>query len=213
MSQITIVEIAGELVVDSQIIAEQLGIEHKSLLKLVRKHQAKIEAKFGTVGFEISPRQIKDGQPNPSPSQFAWLNEGQITALLTLCRNTERVVDLKFDLVEKFQEQKKQLENPVDRALFNQLADRISKLEVNASKALPPVVPEMTRAMQVKDLVYSYVERMDSSYEKAYRLLYNKFGLLYNWKPDAKSKLSKIVQIETAGLIESLYQLALKLFI
>jgi hypothetical protein len=144
---------------------------------------------------------------------FAWLNEGQITALLTLCRNTERVVDLKFDLVEKFQEQKKQLENPVDRVLFNQLADRISKLEVNASKALPPVVPEMTRAMQVKELVYSYVERMDSSYEKAYRLLYNKFGLLYNWKPDAKSKLSKIAQIEAAGLIESLYQLALKLFI
>jgi phage regulator Rha-like protein len=208
MSQITIVEIAGELVVDSRIIAEQLGIEHKNFLETLRKHKAKLEKGFKKkVAFQTEPS--ASGQKEV----FALLNEGEATALMALSRNTDRVVELKIGLAVAFQEQKKQLENPVDRALFNQLADRIAKLESSASKALPPVVPEMTRAMQVKELVYSYVERMDSSYEKAYRLLYNKFGLLYNWKPDAKSKLSKIAQIEAAGLIESLYQLALKLFI
>jgi phage regulator Rha-like protein len=38
MSQITIVEIAGELVVDSRIIAEQLGVKHVSFMKLIKKH-------------------------------------------------------------------------------------------------------------------------------------------------------------------------------
>ena len=203
MSQITIVEIQGELVVDSRIIAEQLGIEHRSFIKLIRKHQIKIETKFGGVGFEIAP----------DSAVFAWLNENQITALLTLCRNTDRVVDLKFDLVEKFREQKKQLENPIDRKLFNELADRIAKLETQPVAALPPAVPEMTRVAQVKELAINYVNRMGCEYESAWKLLYTKFGLLYGWKPTPKSKLSKIAQIEAAGKIEELYQLALKLFI
>ena len=200
MSQITF---DLTLVVDSRIIAEQLGIEHRSFIKLIRKHQIKIETKFGGVGFEIAP----------DSAVFAWLNENQITALLTLCRNTDRVVDLKFDLVEKFREQKKQLENPIDRKLFNELADRIAKLETQPVAALPPAVPEMTRVAQVKELAINYVNRMGCEYESAWKLLYTKFGLLYGWKPTPKSKLSKIAQIEAAGKIEELYQLALKLFI
>jgi phage regulator Rha-like protein len=214
MSQITIVEIQGELVVDSRIIAEQLEIQHESFIKLIKKHEVKIEAKFGKVGFEIGT-----SQPNANGAvhevKFAWLNENQITALLTLCRNTDRVVDLKFDLVEKFGEQKKQLENPIDRKLFNELADRIAKLEAQPVAALPPTVPEMTRVAQVKELVINYVNRMGCEHENAWKLLYTKFGLLYGWKPapKSKSKLSKIAQIEADGKIEELYQIALKLFI
>jgi phage regulator Rha-like protein len=215
MNEITIVEVAGELVVDSRIIAEQLGIEHKSLLKLVRKHQAKIEAKFGKVRFEISDIEMPNGGTRQEVA-FAWLNEGQITALMTLCRNTDRVVDLKFDLVEKFSAQKKQLENPIDRALFNELANRIAKLETNGVKALPPLVPELTRVDQVKELVINYANRMGcTNPQPIWQQLYTKFGLLYSWKaiPKAKTKLSKILQIEALGKIEELYQLALKLFI
>jgi hypothetical protein len=65
----------------------------------------------------------------------------------------------------------------------------------------------------VKELVFNYVDRMGCEYAAAWKLLHNKFGLLYKWKPDPKSKLSKIAQIEAAGMIEELYQLALKLFV
>jgi phage regulator Rha-like protein len=213
MNEITIVEVAGELVVDSRIIAEQLEIQHESFMKLIKKHKVKIEAKFENLRFEIGT-----SQPNSNGAvhevTFAWLNENQITALLTLCRNTERVVDLKFDLVEKFSAQKKQLENPIDRKLFTELADRIAKLEKSVP-ALPPVVPEMTRVAQVKELVFNYQKRMNCDYDSAWNLLYTKFGLLYSWKaiPKTKTKLSKILQIEALGKIEELYQLALKLFI
>ncbi len=210
MNEITIVEIEGQLVIDSRIIAEQLEIQHVSFMKLIKKHKVKIEAKFGQVRFEIRP--LTSGQNE----NFAWLNENQITALMTLCRNTDRVVDLKFDLVEKFRDQKRQLENPLDRKLFTELADRIAKLETSSVKALPPAVPELTRVAQVKELVLNYAARLGcENPQTVWQLLYTKFGLLYPWKaaPKAKTKLSKIAQIEAAELIEELYQLALKLFI
>jgi phage regulator Rha-like protein len=190
MSDITVVEVAGELVVDSRLIAEQLDIEHKSFIKLIRKHQVKIEAKFGTMRFEISASEMPDGRPNPNPSQFVWLNEGQATALLTLCRNTERVVDLKFDLVEKFQAQKKQLENPIDRTLLVDLAQRVTRLESLSISVLPSgsSVPEMTRSAQVKELVYHYVDKINCDYEAAWQLLYRKFGLLYSWRPNPQEQ-------------------------
>jgi hypothetical protein len=54
MSQITIIEIAGELVVDSRIIAEQLGIKHKTFIENVRTHKAMIEANFGILPFQTA---------------------------------------------------------------------------------------------------------------------------------------------------------------
>jgi phage regulator Rha-like protein len=127
MSQITVVEIQGELVVDSRIIAEQLENNHESLMSLIKKHQIKIEAKCGNLRFEIGT-----SQPNLNGAvhevKFAWLNEKQSAALLNLCRNTDRAVDLKIDLASAYADQKKQLENPIDRKLFAELADRIAKL-------------------------------------------------------------------------------------
>lgn len=215
MSQITIVEIQGELVVHSRLLAEQLDIKHLSLLKLVNKHQVKIEANFGQVRFEIETVQNSVGAINEV--KFAWLNESQALILMTLSRNTEEVLDRKLGLIQAFLHQRKQLENPIDRALFNELANRIAKLETSSIKALPPVVPELTRVHQVKELVFNYAARMGAvNPQPIWQSLYTKFGLLYpQWKaiPKEKTKLSKILQIEQAGLIEELYQLALKLFI
>jgi phage regulator Rha-like protein len=209
MNEITIAEVAGELVIDSRIIAEQLGIKHKSFLGTVRSHLAVIEEHFGKVPFETAP--LESGQSEA----FVWLNEGQANFLMTLSRNAPEVIRQKAGIVKAFAEQKKQLENPIDRKLFSELADRIAKLETSSVKALPPVVPEMTRVAQVKELVFNYQKRMNCDFDSAWSLLYNKFGLLYNWKaiPKDKSKLSKILQVEAAGKIEELYQLALKLFI
>lgn len=101
-----------------------------------------------------------------------------------------------------------------DRQLYDELnAIKQTLIEIKQGQIALPAVPEMTRVAQVKELVASYVDRMGSEYEKTWQHLYRKFGLLHHWHPNAKSKKSKLAQIEEAGLIEELYQLALKLFI
>lgn len=215
MTEITIVQIENQLVVDSRIIAEQLGIKHLSFLKLIKAHKATIEANFGVVRFEI--HKPLEGSQGGRPETFYWLTESQATFLMALSRNTPEVISCKVGLIKAFDEQKKQLENPADRALLNELANRIAKLEEQSVLALPPVVPEMSRVAQVKELVLNHADRLGATNpQPIWRLLYTKFGLLYpQWKPmpKDKTKLSKVLQIEAAGLIEELYQLALKLFI
>lgn len=44
--------------------------------------------------------------------RIAWLTENQAEAMLTLVRNTEQAVDLKFELVKAFQEAKRRLKSP-----------------------------------------------------------------------------------------------------
>jgi phage regulator Rha-like protein len=220
MNEITIVEVAGQLVVDSRIIAEQLGIEHRSFIKLINKHVFKIEAKFGQVGFEIATVQNSAGAINEI--KFAWLNEGQITALLTLCRNTERVVDLKFDLVEKFHEQKRQLENPVDRTLYNSLADRIAKLEVQPKPSLslprasvdpvPGEIAPMTERALCNRLVREYVFNQTTSqplneqdvWRWQYRELKYRHKYDINARFDETKHKTKLAQIEADGYLPQL---------
>jgi phage regulator Rha-like protein len=119
MTDITLVKVAGELVVDSRIVAEELGIKHKTFLENVRTHKATIEANFGKVPFQTA----RDS------TVFVYLNEAQSTFVMTLSRNTPQVVKCKAGLVKAFQEQKKRLEDPADRALFDGLADRIAQTD------------------------------------------------------------------------------------
>jgi phage anti-repressor protein len=154
------------------------------------------------------------GWVNPNPKENIWLTIDCFKTWGMMANTSQgKQVRTYFLRCEKIAKQKSAELLQSQQALFTELADRISRLEAKTAPALPPVVPELTRAMQVKELVYNYVERMDGSYEKAWRLLYSKFGLLYSWKPLPKSKLSKIAQIEAAGKIEELYQLALKIFL
>lgn len=216
MNEITIVEVQGQLVVDSRIIAEQLEIQHKNFLETIQRHHATIEANFGGVAFETEAiTNTVSGKTNQVV--FCYLTEDQSTFLMTLSRNSPKVILCKVGLVKAFSDQKRQLENPIDRTLYNELANRIAKLETTPAPALLPVVPELTRVHQVKELVLNYAKRMGVvNPQPVWQQLYTKFGLLY---PKCKliskeeTKLSKVLQIEQAGFIEELYQLALKLFI
>ena len=52
MSNLTVTEFDGALVVDSRLIADELGIQHRTFIKTVRKYQTKIESRFGLLRFE-----------------------------------------------------------------------------------------------------------------------------------------------------------------
>lgn len=96
---ITIQPVKGEPRVDSRIIAEQLGVQHNSTMRLLKRYQNRFE-RWGVFGFEI--HKPKSGSKGGRSEKFTLLNENQAFFLLTLTDNTERTVQLKSDLVEAF---------------------------------------------------------------------------------------------------------------
>lgn len=99
MTNLSVFEHRGDLVVDSRLIAQELGIEHKNLLATIDKHLNRIQ-KFGTVAFET--REFKTSRGNRSTERFAYLTEDQASFVMTLSRNTEQVLECKFNLVKAF---------------------------------------------------------------------------------------------------------------
>lgn len=109
MAEILVVEHSedGALVVDSRLIAEQLGIEHESFMRTIKKYEKETEQAFGVLRFEIGEPQggLKGGRP----PEYVYLTEDQATFLTTLSRNTPEVVECKKQLVLKFSEAKRLL--------------------------------------------------------------------------------------------------------
>lgn len=109
MADLIISEHGNELVVDSRLVAEKLGIEHKAFLQTLKKYQDKIESRFGTIAFQMESSKMPDGRINPKPEKYALLTENQALILMTFSRNTEEVVECKFALVEAFDKAKKRM--------------------------------------------------------------------------------------------------------
>lgn len=95
---ITLTTHRGEARVDSRLLAEQLGNQHESTMKLLKEYRADFR-EFGILRFEIGEITGR-GQPE----QHALLNEDQCYLLLTYSRNTPRARVLKINLVKAFSE-------------------------------------------------------------------------------------------------------------
>lgn len=94
-----------DLVVSSENVARGSDVEHRAVLQLIAKHEAKLE-RFGTLAFEMR----KSGG---MPTRVALLNEQQATLLMTFMRNTDRVVDFKVALVKGFYELARTVNKPL----------------------------------------------------------------------------------------------------
>ncbi|MEM9449790.1 MAG: Rha family transcriptional regulator [Cyanobacteria bacterium P01_E01_bin.6] len=102
MTLLNVSDHGGILVIDSRLIAAELGIEHRSFLKTLDEYQTQIEQAFGFLRFEIA-----EINGRGRPSRYAYLTEEQSTFVMALSRNTSRVVQCKIDLVKAFSEAKK----------------------------------------------------------------------------------------------------------
>jgi anti-repressor protein len=111
MSNLTVTERDGVLVIDSRLIAERLAIKHKNFLATIEKYLSQIESSFGAVAFQT--REFKTRQGNTSIERFAFLSEDQATFLMTLSRNTEQVVECKLALVQAFSKAKQVIKQVV----------------------------------------------------------------------------------------------------
>lgn len=87
----------NEPMTTSLTVAEGVETEHKSVLQLLRRHVGDL-GEFGEVAFQMRLN------PQGSPTEFAWLNEGQSLFLLTLMRNSPVVVEFKKALIRAFLE-------------------------------------------------------------------------------------------------------------
>lgn len=95
----------------SSIVAECTNLQHHTITRTIRKHQARFE-RFGKVGFKIQA--LKSGQ---SAKDFI-LNEQQATLLVTFLKNTEQVANFKENLVKAFFEMREELSKfRIQRAL------------------------------------------------------------------------------------------------
>jgi phage regulator Rha-like protein len=79
---------------DSLAIAEGVGLEHRTVIRLIRKYESDFN-QLGTLNFESS----KSGG---LPTEYAILNEDQATYLVTLFRNSDIVRAFKLQLVKEF---------------------------------------------------------------------------------------------------------------
>jgi phage regulator Rha-like protein len=79
-------------------IAEGVGVQHKNVIALLRKHLPDFE-EFGRVAFQTQPFATAGGE---QIREVAVLNEHQATLLLTYSRNTDVVKDFKKRLVREF---------------------------------------------------------------------------------------------------------------
>ena len=113
MTKLTVLQHDDVLVVASRLIAQNLDIEHRSFVKTPNRYKSHIESGFGVLRFEVA--KPSKGIEISRPNRFAWLTEDQTTFVMTLSRNTDRVVQCKMNLIKAFSEAKS---NNVTRLLL-----------------------------------------------------------------------------------------------
>jgi hypothetical protein len=84
MSNLNVTTQNNTLVVDSRLIAEDLGIEHRALVQTIKKHQSVIEQHFGVVTFPVS--KPSEGSQGGRPQKYALLTVSQLRCLLSKTR-------------------------------------------------------------------------------------------------------------------------------
>lgn len=98
-TELSIESIGDELVVDSRLIAMQLGIEHRALFRTIDKYISELQH-FGHLRFENATVTNSVGATNTV--KFVYLNENQSALLMTISRNTKQVIECKINLVTAF---------------------------------------------------------------------------------------------------------------
>jgi len=87
-----------EPVTTSLIVASRTDNTHRAVFRLIKTHEDGLR-RFGVLRFEITKPKGKNGG---RPSEYAILNEQQVTYLVALMNNSPTVIDFKIELVKQF---------------------------------------------------------------------------------------------------------------
>lgn len=105
MNDFAITPIRGELRADSRLFAPKLDLRHRQIMDNIRKYESEFR-ELGVLPFETEK---PSGDKGGRPQEFALLNEDQAYFLLTLSRNSDKVVAAKLALVKAFRDARAQL--------------------------------------------------------------------------------------------------------
>jgi phage regulator Rha-like protein len=126
MSNLAVFEQNGVLVVDSRLVASELNVTHSDWMRnIIKKYQAQIEQGFGSLRFE---NEVKKREIGATSENFVWLTEDQVLFVMTLSRNTERVIQCKMNLVKAFSNARKQLQQPQPMTTIQALAVMVNQM-------------------------------------------------------------------------------------
>jgi phage regulator Rha-like protein len=112
MNNLAVIESNGILVVDSRLVADQLGIQHRSFFqKVILKYQQDIEEDWGVVRFQIA--KLSQSARGGRPERYALLTEQQAYLVLTYSKNTLQARQCKRQLVKAFDKAKKIIQETI----------------------------------------------------------------------------------------------------
>lgn len=109
MNELIKIEIVeGNQVIDSRVVAEGLGIQHRAFIATIRKYQTELDS-ISLMLFETAAVN-EEGNRGTKYTTFCYLNELQCHFVATLSRNTPQVVAFKLGLVKAFHSAKQEIE-------------------------------------------------------------------------------------------------------
>ena len=83
MTNISVFEQNETFVVDSRVVADQLGVNHSDWFRnIIKKYESQIQQGFGVLRFENGKPQT--GSKGGRPDNFAWLTEDQCLFVMTI---------------------------------------------------------------------------------------------------------------------------------
>lgn len=135
MLEITVENQNGILVVDTRLIAEELGIEHKTLKETIRNYEDRLSELTELRTETLKGKSLPQGGFGKGEVIY-WLNEEQATFIMMLSRNTPQVVDAKLKLARAFNAAKQALQsiNPELLSLFSDMNNKMKILSERTEK-------------------------------------------------------------------------------
>ncbi|MEH2053783.1 phage antirepressor KilAC domain-containing protein [Nostoc sp.] len=150
MSNITVQTIDSTFVVDSRLIAAELGIAHKSFKETIRTYQTDFE-EFGNLA--VHSEGVKG---TSSYSEFLYLNEDHSYLSLTYSNNTPQVRQAKVNLVKAFKVAREATAPKMSLTLIESVEAYLNTLkEVEATKLLLAAADEKVLEMKPKVEMYN----------------------------------------------------------
>ena len=193
---------------DTLVIAENTDNEHESVKKHIKEH----EARFLALGnLPILNREINRDEKRGRKEQIIELNEPQASFLITLLRNSETVVEFKFNLVQEFYRMRrflleKQTADWQQSRLVGKQARR-AETDVILTKLIPLAESQGSKNAGKLYMTYSKLvnatlgieagqrDRLPLSYVDAIRFLEHLISNIISIEADKKTQYKEIYQV------------------
>lgn len=194
----------------SEIVAQSLDKRHQDVIELIRNHINDLQL-FGHVGFkEIDGQKLPQGGFAKS-KEIAFLTEPQATLLISMMRNSEKVVKFKVALVKAFFQMRQALSENTQTYTPDQIAeiqDRATKKGIAiAHKSMRHPDEELCRDI-AQQVFNQYVSELQENYLFIERTKADQMYDVLKWWNDHRKEFGDLrtKARETARELERLSQ-------